>query len=58
MSSSGDVCDCLCHTEGGIHMMACCFPCPECGQNIKFGCLKKHAQECNPTKEEEESSDE
>jgi len=37
------ICDCPCHTYGGMHIMPCCGECPKCGERIKteFG-LEKH----------------
>jgi hypothetical protein len=41
-------CYCSCHHEGlrVKHVFPCCAPCPDCGANIKHGCMGEHQAEC------------
>jgi hypothetical protein len=45
---SDDICQCGCHSSPMLHMVACCWNCPDCGQNIRTDAWKQHSETCKP----------
>ena len=41
-----DVCDCSCHRDGSVHVVACCSPCPHCKLNITDYHYERHIERC------------
>lgn len=42
-----EACNCLCHTNPGMtHVMACCHPCENCGENIRSAATYLHKKDC------------
>ena len=45
-------CKCLCHSLGGLHIMACCYKCKICHRNIRIGLMDAHLRECHKKEDE------
>ncbi len=43
---NADVCDCDCHTEGSVHVIACCSTCPHCKKRIRREVFESHVPHC------------
>lgn len=43
------VCHCDCHEGKSMHMVACCHPCGECGQNVVSNRFRQpsHEEKCH-----------
>lgn len=39
-------CDCSCHEDGSMHMVACCAQCQYCEKNINFESYSEHTENC------------
>jgi len=40
-------CDCGCHRDGSVHIMACCGKCELCGKNIREFLMEAHKRDCH-----------
>ena len=54
-----DICDCDCHHNPGVrHCIPCCYSCPNCGEQIRNGCMSAHKRRWHAPSEQVEPTDE
>lgn len=46
------ICDCICHKEPVLHIMACCKQCLNCKEYIVLSKVQEHKQKCRDKKDE------